>query len=140
MFVQLTRDYLDKKAGERIDVADTDAQHLVEQGAAVVLTDDPITPAVTRAFEGAFSRPSAALNDSVDAALKRFAQAQGRSRRHAVPLLFGENGGDPHGKSFGDWLLCVRRHDAKTLADKYDSHFAGWDAVEGKAAMNTQSG
>src|SRR5688572_8336795 len=34
MFVQLTREFLGKPAGERIDVAEADADHLVRQGLA----------------------------------------------------------------------------------------------------------
>src|SRR5205814_507590 len=71
-------------------------------------------------------------------ALKQFVDAQGRSRRQASPLIFGENGGDPKGKSFGDWLLCVRRNDAKRLGDIYNSRLADWG--ESKTAMATTSG
>jgi len=34
MFVQLKKDFLGKPAGERIDVADSDGQALIEQGIA----------------------------------------------------------------------------------------------------------
>src|SRR5262249_43354732 len=122
MFVQLTREYLGKPPGERIDVGEADANHLIETGAAVAVAEDPIGPAVTHAFESAFGRFTHALDGAVGAALTEFGDAQGRSRRNAAALLFGEDGGDPHGRSFGDWLLCVRRNDQKTLAEKYDSH------------------
>src|SRR5438477_306416 len=81
----------------------------------------------------ALGRFGTALDGAVDGALRQFVQAQGRSRRHAGPLLFGEAGGDPKGKSFADWLLCVRRDDVKRLAEVYDSRLAEWR--EGKAAM-----
>src|SRR5262245_52375456 len=138
MFVQLTREYLGKPPGERIDVSDADARHLVESGVAVAVADDPIGPAVGRAFENALGRFSTALNGAFDNALRQFVEAQGHSRRHASPLIFGESGGDPRGKSFGDWLLCVRHNNAKRLADVYDSRLAEW--VEGKAAMSTTGG
>ncbi len=34
MFVELLKDFLGKKAGERLDVADADAHLLIQQGAA----------------------------------------------------------------------------------------------------------
>jgi HK97 family phage major capsid protein len=138
MFVQLTREYLGKPPGERIDVSDADAKHLIESGIANAVVDDPIGPAVGRAFENALGRFSTALSDAVDKTLKQFVDAQGRSRRHASPLIFGEDGGDPKGKSFGDWLLCVRRNDAQRLAEVYDSRLADWG--EGKAALATTGG
>lgn len=136
MFVQLTREFLGKPPGERIDVSDADAKHLLEQGVAQTVADDPIGPAVNRAFETALGK----FTGAVDNALKQLADAQTRSRRHAVPLVFGPNGdGDPQ-RTFGDWLLCVRRNDQKTLLDRYGSQLVGWEGGEGKAAMNTQTG
>jgi hypothetical protein len=46
VFIQLTKEFLGKKAGERIDVAEADAAQLVRQGVAMPVADDPITPAV----------------------------------------------------------------------------------------------
>ncbi|MCI0458354.1 MAG: phage major capsid protein, partial [Gemmataceae bacterium] len=140
MFVQLTREYLGRPPGERIDVSEADAKRLIDAGLAVAVADDAIGPAVARAFESALGRFGEALTRSVDGALTQFADAQRRSRRNAAPLLFGEDGGDPKGRSFGDWLLCVRRNDARTLATKYDSHLVDWEAGDRKAALNTQSG
>lgn len=137
MFVQLTKDFLGRKAGERIDVSEGDGGTLVAQGVATAVTDDVLTPAVSKAVEGAFARFSAALDGMLETSLRQVAAAQGRSRKHAAPILFGPEGGDPRGKSFGDWLLCVRRGDTRTLAEKYDSHFADWDQ---KAALNTATG
>ncbi len=47
MFVQLTKAFLGKPAGERIDVSEEDAKSLVAQQLAVPVTDNLITPAVT---------------------------------------------------------------------------------------------
>ncbi|HKB41903.1 MAG TPA: phage major capsid protein [Gemmataceae bacterium] len=138
MFVQLTREYLGKPPGERIDVSDTNARLLLDSGIAIAVADDPIGTAVGRAFENALGRFSTALTGAVDNALKQFTDAQGRARRHASPLIFGEDGGDPKGKSFGDWLLCVRGNNTKRLADVYGSRFADW--IEGKAALATPGG
>lgn len=140
MFVQLTREFLGKSPGERIDVSEADAKHLIEQGVAQAVQDDPIGQAVGRAFESALGRFGDALGGAVDNALKQFADAQRRSRKNAVPLIFGENGGGDVKKSFGDWLLCVRKGDQRTLAERYDSHLVGWESAEGKTALNTQTG
>ena len=40
MFVQLTKEFLGKPAGERIDVADADADQLIRQGWAQPVDDD----------------------------------------------------------------------------------------------------
>ena len=42
MFVQLTKDFLGRKAGERIDVGEADAGSLIQSGTAVALSDDPL--------------------------------------------------------------------------------------------------
>lgn len=140
MFVQLNCDYLGKPPGERIDLNDADARHLIDQGIAVEVADDPIGPAVEKALDAATNRLGQTVTAAVDRTLKQFSDARQRSRRGAAPLVFGEGSdGDPHGKTFGDWLLCVRRNDQRTLADKYQSHRIDWDG-EGKTAMNTQSG
>src|SRR5207248_10074910 len=113
MFVQLTREFLGKPPGERIDVSETDARHLIEQGAATAVENDPIGPAVGRAFEQAMGRFTESLTRAVDGALKQVADVQGRSRRNAAPLIFGENGSGDVKRTFGDWLLCVRKGDQK---------------------------
>ncbi|MFN4259773.1 MAG: phage major capsid protein [Gemmataceae bacterium] len=138
MFVQLTQEYLGNPPGKRIAVHPADAQQLIQQGIAVAVPDDPVGPAVSQALDSAMTRFGQALESTLTATLKQFADTQGRSRRNAVPLLFGSDGeGDARGKSFGDWLLCVARHDVKTLADKYQSHLTEWD---GKAGLTTSSG
>ena len=47
MFVQLTKDHLGRKAGERLDVGETDAGQLLTTGTAVPVPDDVITPLVS---------------------------------------------------------------------------------------------
>src|SRR5436309_3319737 len=51
MFVQLLKEFMGRKAGERIDVSDSDAKAL----AAQQVSDDLITPAVQKAMEQAFA-------------------------------------------------------------------------------------
>src|SRR5260370_30029747 len=55
MFVQLLKEFMGRKIGERIDVSETDANALVAQQIAQPVTDDIITPAVQKAMEQAFS-------------------------------------------------------------------------------------
>src|SRR5712692_10732536 len=62
VFIQLTKEFLGKKVGERIDVAEADAAQLVRQGVAVHVADDPLTPAVAKALEGAFARYNQGLD------------------------------------------------------------------------------
>jgi HK97 family phage major capsid protein len=141
MFVQLTRDFLGKKTGERIDLADADAQALIASGTATALTDDAITPLVNRALEQALAGVAGGVQTAVDGALREFAQAQARSRRNAVPAIFGEGGsGDPK-RTFGRFLLAVRAGDRSAL-EEMGSRFVEWgeDSIGHKAAMSTQTG
>jgi len=113
MFIQLLKDFLGKKAGERLSVDDAEGQSLVAAGAAVAVKDDAFNELVGRSMDAA-----------VGAALQKFADARGLARKHAAPALFGAGGeGDPKGKSFGDWLLGVARNDRGYLEKHYGSRF-----------------
>jgi HK97 family phage major capsid protein len=140
MFVQLTRDFLGRKAGERIDVGETDAKHLIDQGAAAPVVDNPLDQAINHALTDALGRITGTLQSSVDAALKEFATAQAKSRKNAVPAIFGDSGSGEPKRTFGAFLLAVRKGDVKAL-EELGSHFADWsDGAEGKAAMATTTG
>src|SRR5438874_4092097 len=104
MFVQLQKAFLGKQPGERIDVDQEHAEKLIDLGVAVAVTDDLITPAVSKALEGAFRKFTAGLDGIIDQSLKQFANAQGQARKHAVPAIFGEGGDGDKSHSFGDWL------------------------------------
>ncbi len=137
MFVQLTRDYLGRKAGERIELAEADAAPLLAAGTATAVTDDVITPLVSRALEQALAGFGRGLDAVINETLKRISDAQGHSRRNAVPLLFGAGGeGDPK-KSFGDWCLAVARNDRNYLEKHYGSRFTEWTT---RAALAEASG
>jgi HK97 family phage major capsid protein len=137
MFVQLTKDFLGRKAGERLDVGQADANQLIAGGSAVAVTDDPLTPIITRGIENALGGFTRGLDAIINQTLKQFADAQGQSRRVAVPALFGPgDGGDPH-KSFGDWCLAVARNDRTYLEKHYGSRFNEWSQ---KAALAEASG
>ena len=70
MFVQLTKDLLGRKVGERLDVADTDGQQLIRAGAATAVSDDPVAPVLQRALDGAFARYSQGLDAALNQALR----------------------------------------------------------------------
>ena len=147
MFVQLLKDFMGRKAGERIDLAESDANALVTQQIAAPVTDDLITPAVQKAMETAFAGFQKGLDAVINAQLKAFADAQTKSRKSAIPEIFGVGGrGDPDGKTFGDWLLTVAKAGSRNpklsaegqdrLEKVYASSFNTWQ----KAAMAESSG
>jgi HK97 family phage major capsid protein len=146
MFVQLLKEFLGRKPGERIDVSDSDAGALIAQQIAAPVEGDLITPAIQKAMEQAFAGFQKGLDAVINEALKQFADAQTRSRKNGAPAIFGAGGeGDPRGKSFGDWLLQVailttgkgdRSAAAKRIDDVYGSAFSPWQ----KAAMGESSG
>ncbi len=137
MFVEITKDYLGNVAGKRIDVDDDDAQHLIAQGHAKAVSDDLVTPTVAHALDGALARFTQSLEGVVNTSLKQFADAQKKSRKNAVPILFGPAGdGDPK-MCFGDYCLAVARGDRHYLEKHYGSTFNAWQT---KAALGEASG
>jgi HK97 family phage major capsid protein len=136
-WIELLKDYLGKKAGERLALDAADASPLISAGIARGVTDDPIQAAVARGIEGALGGFTRGLDAIITETLKKFAQAQAHSRKNAVPILFGEGGeGDPK-KSFGDWCLAVARNDRHYLEKHYGSQFVNWQQ---KAALGEASG
>jgi len=136
MFIQLKKDLLGMKAGARVDVDEAIAKSFIDGGQADAVTDDLITPAVSKALEGAFGKFTQALDGIVEASLKQFAAAQTKSHKNAVPVIFGQGGnGDPK-KTFGSYLLAIRNRDQKTL-EAFGSHAVEW---EQKAALTGQTG
>ena len=73
MFVQLTKEFLGKPAGERIDVADADADQLIRQGWAKPVEDDLLTPAIARAVQGG-------LDDAIERALQGWLRKQAATK------------------------------------------------------------
>jgi HK97 family phage major capsid protein len=145
MFVQLLKEFMGRKPGERIDVSDSDAAALIAQQLAAPVSDDLITPAIQKAMEQAFGGFQKGLDAVINQALKQFADAQTKSRKNGVPAIFGDGDGDPRGKTFGDWLLNVailttgkgdRSAAAKRIDEVYNSGFSEWR----KAAMGESSG
>ncbi len=138
MFVQLLKDFLGKKAGERLSVDDAEGQTLVAGGVASAVKDDPLNDLVGKELSGFLDRFTKSMDAVISAALHKFADAQKLARKHAVPALYGSDGeGDPQGKSFGDWLLGVARGDRGYLEKHYGSRFTEWTQ---KAALAEASG
>jgi HK97 family phage major capsid protein len=103
MFVQLTKDFLGKPAGERIDVADADARHLIEQELARPVEGDPLEPIVARALENG-------LDAVVDRALQALLHKHKAQPRAPFAGLGTSQLDDPRAgfKSFGEFALAVR--------------------------------
>ncbi len=103
MFVQLTKEFLGKPAGERIDVADADADQLFRQGWAQPVADDVLTPTIARAVQGG-------LDDAVERALHNWLRKQPKSGRVPFTGLGDAALDDPRAgfKHFGEFALAVR--------------------------------
>jgi HK97 family phage major capsid protein len=137
MFVELLKDFLGKKAGERIHLAETEAKELIAAGLARAVSEDVITPLVSRALESALGGFTRGLDAIITRTLEQFADAQRQARKHAVPAIFGPGGnGDPK-KTFGDWCLAVARKDTVYLEKHYNSRFVEYSQ---KAALAESSG
>jgi HK97 family phage major capsid protein len=136
-WIELVKDYLGKKAGERLALDAGDASPLIAAGIAKAVVDDPIGSAIAKGLDGALAGFTRGLDQIITQTLKQFADAQARSQRSAVPILFGPSGeGDPK-KSFGDWALAVARNDRSYLEKHYGSKFNEWQT---KAALGESSG
>jgi HK97 family phage major capsid protein len=139
MFIVLKKDLLGQKAGARVEVDDGVGKQLVESGAAEALKDDPLAPLMAKAMEGLFGTLTRSLETSLDSAMKEFARAAARSRKNAIPAIFGEGGGGDPKKTFGRFLLAVRAKDHKTL-EEMGSRFVEWDQPRQKTALTSQTG
>jgi HK97 family phage major capsid protein len=103
MFVQLTKELLGKPVGERIDVADVDAEQLIRQGWATSVNDDVLTPMITRAVQSN-------LDDAVERAMQTWLRQQTTPSRIPFSGLGNSVHDDPRAgfKHFGDFALAVR--------------------------------
>jgi HK97 family phage major capsid protein len=147
MFIQLKQKYFGKEVGERVDVDEAHARTLIAGGIAEAVQGDPLGALIEKQVGGMIEGLTRGLDTAIQETLKRFAEAQARSRKNAVPAIFGTEGdGDPK-NSFGDWLInvgkaCVskdiqtRLDAAKHLEKVYGSQFNPWQ----KAALAEASG
>jgi HK97 family phage major capsid protein len=152
MFVTLKKDHLGHKAGATLDIHEEPvAKSLIEQGVAEALQGDPYGPLMAKATEAAVSGLTKNLDAVINKALEEIAKAQSKSRKNAVPLIFGDGGeGDPS-RSFGDWCLQVailgsqkagpkaKAAAAEKLEKVYKSPQSDW-SPETKAALGESSG
>lgn len=141
MFVQLTKDHLGQKAGFRFDTDDNVAKSLIQAGVAEACKDDPIAPIIAKSMEAMLTNLTKSISDSMDVTLKQFGNELAKSRKNAVPAIFGAgNTGDPK-KTFGSFLLAVKEKNHKAL-EEMGSAYADWDKedVTTKTAMSTQTG
>src|SRR5262245_30358921 len=140
MFVTLKKDYLGHRAGAMLDILEEPVvKSLVEQGIAEATQGDPYGPLMAKAMEATIATLTKNIETVFNEAIRQFGHAQSKSRRNAIPAIFGDgNNGDPK-KTFGHFLLAVRNRDVKTL-EEMGSRFCEWDGSEKKAAMNTQTG
>jgi HK97 family phage major capsid protein len=142
MFIQLKQAYFGKPVGERLDVDDKHAKALIDQGIAEAVQGNPITELVEKQVGGLLDNLTRGLNNTITQTLKDFAAAQSKSRKHAVPAIFGEGGeGDPT-KNFGDFCLCIATKNIKRLEEVYKAQQADekGNPISQKAALAESSG
>src|SRR5438045_1346324 len=116
MFITLKKDHLGHKAGATLDIhEELVAQSLVAQGVAEAVVGDPYGPLMQKAVETSVASLTKNLDAVITESLKQFASAQTKSNKNKLPAIFGEGGeGDPR-KTFGNFLLAIRRGDTKAL-------------------------
>src|SRR5262245_63211368 len=126
-FVQLKKEYKGRPIGERISVDPDDAKLLVNAGIADLIADDPLPGLFQKSLEGVLANFDKAISTALDGLLQQFAAAQAKSRRHQIPAIFGDgNIGDPK-RTFGAFLVAVRKGDMKTL-EEMGSQFVEWES------------
>jgi len=102
MFIELLHEYHGKPAGDRVYLADADAERLIRDGVGQAV-DDPIAPLVTRA-----------LQTGVDAAVERAVQQCIQKRAAGARVPFAGLGDaatdDPKAgfRNFGEFALAVK--------------------------------
>jgi hypothetical protein len=139
VFVTLKKDYLGHKAGATLDIHEESvAQALIAQGICKAVQGDPYGPLMAKALEASITGLSAQLDKVINKALEEFAKAQAKSRKNAVPEIFGAGaGGDPL-HSFGNFCLCVAQKNHKRLEEHYKTYLV--DGMGQKAALAEGSG
>lgn len=137
MFIQLKQAYFGKPVGERVDVDEAHAHQLIASGVAEAIPGDPIGSAIQKSLEGVLGQLTTTMGATIDAALKEFANAQSKSRKNAVPAIFGEGHKGDTKHNFGDWLIAVRTGNQKRLTEEYQTQVTEY---EGKTALTTQAG
>jgi HK97 family phage major capsid protein len=141
MFVQLKQAYFGKPIGERVDVDEVHAKTLIQAGVAEAVQGNPIGELVEKQVGGMLESLTKSVNDAITETIKNVATVQTKSRKNAVPAIFGEGGeGDPK-KNFGDFCLAIATKNHKRLEEIYSAKMADNQGnVIHKAAMAEASG
>ena len=118
-------------------MTDQDAEPNVKAGIFEPVKDDPLTPLIQQGVQTSLDGFRKGMDAIINAALKQVGEAQSKSRKNGVPILFGEgHNGDPK-KTFGDWCLAVARGDRNYLEKHYGSKFIQYQQ---KASLAESSG
>jgi HK97 family phage major capsid protein len=137
MFLKLTKEWNKQPAGATVDVPEEYAQALIDSKTAEPVTGDPLAETISKSLEGATKKWADSMDSVINLTLQKFQDAQSQAKKHAIPAIFGKTGeGDPK-KTFGNWLLGVKRGDRAFLEKEFGSTFNDWEA---KAAMNEAGG
>jgi HK97 family phage major capsid protein len=138
MFVTLLKDYFGQQAGATVDVPDDAAAlGLINSGIVKKVEGDPYGPLMQKATESCLATITKNIDTIITQAVQEVAKAQSLSKKHAVPLIFGQGGeGDPK-KNFGDFCVAVARKDHNYLEKNYGAQFNDWQT---KAALGEASG
>jgi HK97 family phage major capsid protein len=145
MLIKLKQDYVGQTSGKVLDVLDTEGKALVDKGIAEEAGQEALSPLVARAMETAMARATDGVNQVIDAALKRFAEAQESARKIARPLIFGDEGEGDIKKNFGDWLrhaitaVTAKPREALASADHLEKVYKQ-SVYQQKAALGESSG
>jgi HK97 family phage major capsid protein len=137
MFITLKKAWQNQAPGATLEMGDNYAQALIKDDIADKVEGDPYGPLMAKAVQTSVDCLTKNLDGVITQALKQFADAQGRSKKNAVPLIFGPDGEGEPKKNFGDFLLGVARKDSKYLEQHYGSVFNEWQK---KAALGDSSG
>jgi HK97 family phage major capsid protein len=138
MFVTLLKDYFGQQAGATVDIADDAAAlGLINSGIVKKVEGDPYGPLMQKATQACLDTLTKNIDTIITKAVEEVAKAQSLSKKHAVPLIFGQDGeGDPK-KNFGDFCVAIARKDHNYLEKNYGSQFNQWQT---KAALGEASG
>jgi hypothetical protein len=97
MFVVLKNDYFGQKAGTTLDIDEPHTKSLLEQGVVEAVKGDPYAPLMAKAVEASIAALTKNIDQVIIAAVQQMARAQTKSRKNAVPEIFGPGGeGDPN--------------------------------------------
>jgi HK97 family phage major capsid protein len=143
MFVKLTKPYFGKQPGEQMDVPDdAQAKSLLTLGVAEEVKGDPIGLLVEKQVGGLVEKLTKTLDETITETVKKVAEAQAKSRKNAIPAIFGDGNTGDIRHNFGDFCVCVATKNHKRLEEEYKTFMSdsGGSRTQLKAAMAETSG